>query len=133
VLLAALDFDHARPFLHATARRNRWRRQHDHEPRARGYLVLAICEIINHRDAQARRAVVALGELAWLLGRDDVVAAMDLAGDRCCGAPKVKAFADGLGWRFAETVEDPESRHMLVRMAAGQQCHPDGCRRGCAA
>ncbi|MFY1673973.1 hypothetical protein ACN27G_29140 [Plantactinospora sp. WMMB334] len=132
ILLPALDFDHARPFLRATARRDRWRQQHDHESRARAYLVLAISEIINHRAPQARRAVVALVELAWLLGRDDIVTAMNTASYARFGAPKVKAFTDGLGWRFAGTVEDPESRHTLIRMARGQQCHPDGCRRGCA-
>ncbi|MDG4834165.1 hypothetical protein O7627_33410 [Solwaraspora sp. WMMD1047] len=131
-LLPALDFDHARPFLPSTVRRNRWRQQRDHESRARTYQVLAISEILNHRAAQARHAVAALAELAWLLGRDDVTAAMDTAGWLSCGAPRVKAFTDGFGWRFADTVEDLESRHMLIRMAAGQRCHPDGCRRGCA-
>lgn len=132
VLLAALDFDHARPFLHPTVTRIKWKQTADPDSHARAYLQFAIDKIIDHRSNSAWRSTVKLAELAWLLGRDEVVAAMDTAGYPRYGAPTVKAFADGLGWRFAETVEDLNDRQALIRMAQGQQCLPDGCPRGCA-
>jgi len=131
-LLPALDFDHARPFLPPSVRRTRWRQRTDHELHARGYLVFAISRIIDHRWDAARRCVVNLAELAWLLDRDDVVTAMGAAGFHRYGAPKVKAFADGFGWRFVDSVEDLKSREALNRMAHGLQCRPDGCPWGCA-
>jgi hypothetical protein len=132
VLLPALDFDHARPLLHQSVTRTKWRQTVDLESQARAYLEFAIDKIIDHRSNSAWRSTVKLAELAWLLGRDDVVAAMHAAGYPCYGAPKVKAFADGLGWRLAETVEDGQPRRALIRMAQGQQCDPAGCQRGCA-
>jgi hypothetical protein len=132
VLLPALDFDHAREFLDPSVQREDWRQQGDHESNARAYLVFAIGKIIDHRGNSAWRSTVKLAELAWLLVRDDVVAAMDTAGFPIYGAPKLKAFADGLGWRFADAVEDPDSRQALIRMAQGLQCQPDGCQWGCA-
>lgn len=72
-----------------------------------------------------------LGELAWLLGRDDIVVAMDHAGYPMYGAPKVKAFADGFDWPFLDDL-DGDDRPALARMAEGQQCDPQGCERGCA-
>jgi hypothetical protein len=132
VLLAALDFDHARTFLHPTVTRTKWTQMADLESHARAYLEFAKDKIIGHRSNSAWRSTVKLAELAWLLGRDDVVAAMDAAGYPRYGAPKLKAFADGFGWRFAETVEDLDVRQALIRMAQGLQCRPDGCPRGCA-
>lgn len=140
VLLPVLDFDHARPFLHQSVTRPKWRQTADLESQARAYLEFAIDKIIDHRSNSAWRSTVKLAELAWLLGRDDVVAAMYAAGYPCYGAPKVKAFADGFGWRFAaglgwrlaETVEDRQPRRALIGMAQGRQCDPAGCQRGCA-
>jgi hypothetical protein len=127
VLLPALDFDHAREFLDPSVRREDWRQQSDHESHARAYLVFAIRKIIDRRSNSASRSVAKLAELARLLGRDDVAAAMDAAPYPMYGAPKLKAFADVLGWRFADSVDDPDSRQALIRMAQGQQCQPDGC------
>jgi hypothetical protein len=95
----------------------------DTEPAARGYLDFAIGKILNHRGISAARSVDKLGEYAWLLGRDDVVSAMDAAGYEQYGAPKVKAFAEGMGWEW------PDDRE-LVRMADGLPCR-DGCEGGC--
>ncbi|WP_301547102.1 hypothetical protein [Micromonospora sp. C95] len=69
------------------------------------------------------RSVDKLGELAWLLGRDDIVAAMDHAGYPMYGAPKVKAFADGFGWPFLDDLDGdeagpgPDGRGTAVRPA----------------
>lgn len=136
VLLEALDFDHAREFLHpdVTAtqwNQQRWNQHSDMQAYARWYLHFAIDKILDHRGNSASRSVVKLAELAWLLGRDDIVSAMHAADYPMYGAPKVKAFADGLGWPFDDAVGDLEQRQALTRMAAGQECDPDGCTRGC--
>ncbi|GIG86951.1 hypothetical protein [Plantactinospora endophytica] len=136
VLTEALDFDHAREFLNPdiTATQwdqHRWSQQLDADTYARWYLKFAIGKIIGHRGNSAERSVDKLTELAWLLGRDDVMSAIDNADYPKYGAPKVEAFADGLGWPFADTIDHPQLRLMLTRMAAGLQCDPAGCAFGC--
>jgi hypothetical protein len=130
VLMEALDLDHAREFLGSNAA-GEWVQRVDHETYARDYLGFAIGKILDHRGNSAGRSVDKLGELAWLLGRDDIVRAMDHARYPMYGAPKVKALADGLGWPFLDEL-DGDDRQALARMAAGQQCDPRGCKWGCA-
>jgi hypothetical protein len=95
----------------------------DLEASAQSYLDFAIGKILDHRGISASRSVDKLAEHAWLLGRDDVVKAMDEADYENYGAPKVKAFADGMGWTWPESPE-------LARMAVGLPCEP-GCEGGC--
>jgi hypothetical protein len=130
VLVEALDLDHARQFLDPDTP-GEWIQRNDHETYARDYLRFAIGKILDHRGNSASRSVDKLYELAWLLGRDDVVRAMDHAGHPMYGAPKIKAFADGLGWPFLDEL-DGDDRQALARMAGGQQCDPQGCEWGCA-
>jgi hypothetical protein len=123
VLLDALDFEHARPFLVEGATSTDWRQVTEVEQAARDYYAFALDKIRDHRGISASRSVDKLTEYAWLLGRDDVVAAMDAAPYPQYGAPKVKAFADGfeLAW--------PDSDDM-TRMANGESCTPT-CDEGC--
>lgn len=132
VLLEALAVDHAREFLAPHVTREQRQPPTDLEAHARWYLEFAIEKILDHRSISASRSVVKLAEFAWLLGRDDVVSAMDRAGYPMYGAPKVKAFADGLGWQFHDADDDADDRRALRRMAQGEQCDPDGCTTGCA-
>lgn len=124
VLLDALDFDHARPWLTDDATPDRWRQCTDHERDARDYLAFAIKKIEDHRGLSATRSVDKLREWAWLLCRDDVVQAMDAADYEQYGAPKVKAFATGMGWPW------PSDDRKLERMAAGLPCRVR-CYEGC--
>lgn len=94
------------------------------EAAARDYLTFAIEKIENHRGISASRSVEKLGEFAWLLGRDDVLGAMDAAEYENYGAPKVREFARGMGWTW------PEDDVELTRMADGLPCR-DGCEEGC--
>jgi hypothetical protein len=96
---------------------------------ARGYLRFAVGKILDHRGISAERSTIKLREFAWLLGRDDVVQAMDAAEYPQYGAPKVKAFANGMGWPF---FDDSGAREQveLERMSEGQPCRPD-CESGC--
>lgn len=93
------------------------------EPEARAYLEFAAGKIVSHRGISASRSVDKLRELAWLLGRDDVIAAMDEADYPMYGAPKVKAFADGMGFEWPDDAD-------LARMAEGLPC-ADDCQDGC--
>jgi hypothetical protein len=129
VLLDALDFAHAREFLTADVTAQQWTQQTDHETPARRYLRFAIGKILDHCSNSASRSVDKLAEFAWLLGRDDVVSAMNEAGYPMYGAPKVAAFAGGLGWPFGDAVTDPHDARALARMAQGTECDPGGCPR----
>ena len=100
----------------------------DIESNARDYFPFAVEKIVYHRSISATRSVDKLREYAWLLGRDDVVSAMDSAAYPQYGAPKVRAFADGMGWPWPEL--DPDDVAALARMAAGDFCEPT-CGQGC--
>lgn len=98
------------------------------EKRARDYLAFAVGKIVDHRGISAERSVTKLREFAWLLGRDDVVQAMDASDYPQYGAPKVKAFADGMGWPF--TADSAWQQQALEAMALGRLCE-DECMQGC--
>ena len=126
VLIGALDFEHAKEFLSPEATAEEWKDAPDAadvRAEADAYYTFALGKIRDHRGISAERSVLKLTEYAWLLGRDDVVAAMDAAEYEQYGAPKVKAFAAGMG---LEWPGEPG----LTRMAAGQPCRP-GCGEGC--
>jgi hypothetical protein len=86
-------------------------------------------EQITASGISAERSVIKLREYAWLLGQDEVVAAMDAADYPQYGAPKTKAFADGMGWGFIAFVEEAD-KAALVRMSNGLPC-TDDCESGC--
>lgn len=123
-LLDGLDFDHAQEFLKPEATREQWEEAvRPIAEVAREYLTFAIGKINDHRGISADRSVQKLREYAWLLGRDDVVAAMNAADYPQYGAPKVKAFAVGMGWDWPADKD-------LERMAQGLPC-VDDCEGGC--
>jgi hypothetical protein len=123
VLVGALDFDHARPYLKDGVTEADWPKV-DVEASARAYLEFAIGKIEGHRGISASRSVEKLLQYAWLLGRDDVVAEMTEANYPQYGAPQVKAFAIGMGWPW------PSDNVELERMANGEPC-TDDCSGGC--
>lgn len=128
VLLVALDYENARPFLKPETTNEVWSGIQvcpcDWESAARSYYDFALGKIEDHRGISASRSVDKLREYAWLLGRDDVIEAMDAAEYPQYGAPKVKAFAAtfGLEWPDGETFR---------RMAEGLPC-TDDCDEGCS-
>lgn len=98
------------------------------DERARGYLAFAITKALDHRGLSAGRSVQKLEMYAWLMGKDDVVTAMDEAGYTNYGVPKLKAFAEGMGYPF--TVSEYYEQAELDRMAEGKRCRED-CEEGC--
>ncbi|MFG1648385.1 hypothetical protein ACGFIE_00540 [Micromonospora sp. NPDC049275] len=134
ILLQALSYEDARVLLPdwVDARlfdHQRWGWHRDPEVYARSYLWSAVHDILTHRRRWAGRSVDQLTELAWLFGHDGAVAAMDAAPYPIHGAPKIAAFADGLGWPLG--IIGDAKRERFARMAAGQPCDPNGCRYGC--
>ena len=123
VLIEALDFEHAKPYIKDSVTADDWTVDDDIERFARDYLPFAVEKIRRHKGISAGRSVDKLGEFAWLLGRDDLVVAMDEADYPQYGAPKVKAFADGMGWPWPDSPD-------LARMADGLPCEND-CVWGC--
>ncbi len=127
VLVGALDFAHAKAFLNPEVTDEQWfedgRGARNILADAGAYLEFAVSKIIGHRGISASRSVEKLREYAWLLGRDDVVAAMDDEDYAQYGAPQVKAFADGMGLTWPDNP-------MLARMANSEPCSDD-CESGC--
>lgn len=136
VLVNALDFEHAKPWLKDDTTPERWDAARAQMHDAASYLEFAIGKILDHRGISASRSTEKLAEYAWLAARDDVVAAMDAAEYAQYGAPKVKAFAEGMGlpWPKAGAPEgdgyDADDMRALDRMADGSPCR-DGCESGC--
>ena len=126
VLAEAMDFEHARPFLKPDVTADTWEAvttDAQLAEMAAKYLDFGYGKAIDHRGISADRSVSKLREFAWLLGRDDVVEAMDKAAYPQYGAPKLLAFAVGM--------DLPVSDHpTFQRMAAGLPCKPD-CDSGC--
>ena len=126
VLIQALDFEHARPLLKSEITPDKWADYvpGDFQQAAKDYYAFAVGKIRDHRGLSAQRSIDKLGEYAWLLGRDDVVTAMEAADYPQYGAPQVKAFGEGFGLTWPDSPE-------MVLMAAGEPCTPDcgGCGR----
>lgn len=129
VLAEALTFENAKPFLKEEVSEADWEGLNTVDAvvgRAKEYLDFAVRKASDHRGISAERSTVKLAEYAWLLGRDDVVTAMDAAGYAQYGAPKVKAYGVGMGFWSAEHDSDQD----FARMAQGELCSPD-CEEGC--
>lgn len=125
VLVRALGYEDAREILGPDVTADLWEdmREGDTLEAARAYYGFAIGKIRDHRGISAERSTIKLREYAWLLGRDDAIAAMDAADYSQYGAPKVKAFGEGLGLAWPD---EPA----MKRMADGEPCEP-GCVEGC--
>ncbi|GAA3851772.1 hypothetical protein GCM10023084_02490 [Streptomyces lacrimifluminis] len=102
VLLPYLDFEHAKPVLNDGVTADEWAKYAKDPAKVRegahSYYVFALGKIEDERGISAERSVIKLREYAWLMGMDAVVAAMDEAPYPQYGAPKVAAFAAGLGF-----------------------------------
>ncbi len=132
VLLYALTFENARPFLKDTTTEANWKPTltfEDVETEALLYLAFALSKALGHRGISASRSVEKMSEFAWLLGRDDVYSVLEETEYAPYGAPILKAWAVTYGEKAqavvaAELAEDDEGE--LARMLDGQRCE-DGC------
>lgn len=102
VLLNYCDYETVQPLLVDGITADDWTREAPDRAKvgeaAHSYYEFALGKIEDERGISAERSVIKLREYAWLMGRDDVVAAMDAAPYPQYGAPKVAAFAEGMGY-----------------------------------
>jgi hypothetical protein len=127
VLLDALDFEHAKPFLVDDATPEKWAEAMVElgplEEQAKDYLAFAYGKADDHRGISAGRSVSKMTEFMWLMGRDDVVVAIESVPYPQYGVPKLAVISRLTGWPGPEGEE-------LERMARGEPCRPD-CMEGC--
>ncbi len=129
VLVNYLDFEHARPFLKPEATADDWRaagcpKSPDAiEPDLREYMEFAWGKALDHRGLSASRSIDKLAEWIWLMCRDDVSAAFELAEYPQYGVPKLHIACTMLGLPIPDN-------DAIKRMAEGESCEP-GCRNGC--
>lgn len=102
VLVQFLGYEHVRPLLNEDIGEAEWEKltavaTNDIGQEAREYYALALDKIENERGISAERSVVKLTEFAWLMGADDVLAAMEEAEYTPYGAPKVAVFGAAFG------------------------------------
>ena len=135
VLLPYLDYDHAKEFIRPVVPREKWEVSSEDGGRGyplneeaamrdfRAYAEFAWGKAQDHRGLSANRSVEKLEAWAWLLGRDDVLAASEAAGYASYGCPKLKVICEAFGF----PIPDDEA---TVRMMNGEPCRPD-CDSGC--
>lgn len=130
VLAGYLDYEHVRTHLTEGTTADQWAESQDDPAQARddaaAYLEFAFGKARDHRGLSAVRSVHKLSAWAWLLGDDDLAAAMrDDDHYPQYGVPALMLFAK----RFDLPVPDDPA---LQRMAKGEPCTPD-CAEGCGA
>ncbi|MET9222422.1 hypothetical protein ABZX65_27160 [Streptomyces sp. NPDC003300] len=102
VLLNYCDYETVLPLLNDGVTAEEWAKVASDPAKvgeaARKYHLLALGKIAAERGISAERSVIKLREFAWLMGRDDVIAAMDAAPYPEYGAPKVAVFGQLMGY-----------------------------------
>lgn len=123
VLLAALSYEDAKPYLKEEVAQEQWHGMSVEEvtKEAVDYLEFAFGKARDHRGLSAGRSVEKMGEWLWLLKLN--VDLFDEAGYVMYGVPKLMVAADELGVARPQDVD-------LVNMGAGYECQPD-CEEGC--
>lgn len=112
VLIPTLDFEHAKPYLKDGTTAEEWeadRRDdgvNDLLARAGSYLHFAFGKAYNERGLSAGRSIQKLGEVAWLLGHDELAARMEREdGYEPYGLPLLRAFAKEFGFPVPDRSE----------------------------
>lgn len=130
VLLPYLSADAVRPFCKPDADLSDWKQlPADHDAvmaETADYMAFAWGKVQDHRGISASRSVDKITAFAWLLGRDDVVAAIEDAEYTNYGAPKLLVACKMLGLPWPESTD-------VQRMSEGLSCRPEGCNEGCGA
>lgn len=138
VLIDALDFEHAKPYLKEGTTAEQWNvereadgygrklrfpllREEDLKAAASDYLKFAWSKAQDHKGLSASRSVDKMTAFCWLLGHD--VQKIEEAEYAQYGCPQLKVVAELLG-------EPLPTDSDLLRMMDGQPCY-DGCESGC--
>ena len=129
VLLPYLDYEHAKEFIKPEVTEEKWNKDpiDTSEERARmdmaSYMPFAWKKVAGHRGISAIRSVDKMGAWAWLLGRDDIVAAMEEVPFENYGAPKLAVVCRMMDFSI------PEGQ-TIQNMINGLACCPS-CEEGC--
>lgn len=130
VLLTALDYEHAKPFLKEDVTAEVWEKtegllktEEAVRKEALDYLGFAWGKAEDHRGISANRSVDKMTAFCFLLGLD--VGLIEAAPYPQYGCPKLKVVAELLGQPL------PTSQ-ALQRMMGGDECY-SGCEEGCGA
>lgn len=128
VLVCALDYEHAKPYLKPEITAADWTPETTDEASvvkaAETYMEFAWGKAQNHRGISASRSVTKMEAYAWLLGRDDIVEMMAVDSYRQYGCPQLAVMCTAMGWPIPT---DAGTQNMI----AGKPCEP-GCYEGCA-
>lgn len=129
VLICALPYEHAQPFLNEGVTREEWVEacggtdgwsEEKVIELARSYADFAWGKIQDHRGLSAVRSVQKLSAFAWVLGKEDLYREMYLESNyRPYGAPSVAMFCREFDFPIPQD-EDTQ------RMVAGKPCYA-GC------
>jgi hypothetical protein len=125
VLVYALDFASAKPFLKPEATADGWPVTTDTsiKKEALEYLVFAWGKVRDHRGISAQRSVQKLLEWVWLLGDESLFESAKAARFAQYGAPILAVISKAWG---ASMPDDAAT----LRMIAGEPCVPE-CGEGC--
>lgn len=128
VLTDALEYGKAKPYLKPEVTAEQWaesqlKTDEDVRKALASYLDFAWGKAEDHRGLSANRSIIKLTEWVWLLGRDDVVKAIEAAPYPQYGCPKLEVISDMMD------LPKPGSSSMQ-RMMDGLCCSPD-CENGC--
>jgi hypothetical protein len=108
------SFDHWKPTTDASLRAD-----------LESYMRFAWGKVEDHRGISASRSVDKIMEMAWLLGRDDVVQVIEDAAYEQYGAPKLAAACSLLGL----PIPDDEGTQNMIRSLPCHPCCEEGCGR----
>ncbi len=125
VLIEALDYTNARPFIKPDVTEDAWFAEtcSDVNDELVDYFAHTLGNLELHKPVSSLRAIARLREYVWLGGHDGALAAMDAAPYGNFGAPKLRALQAAMAW---EMYWEPTAR----RMAEGKLCRPT-CDLGC--
>ncbi len=126
VLITSLEFENAKQFLKPEVKAEEWKEPPtlvEIKAQAREYLEFAWGKAQDHRGLSASRSVGKLTEWVWLLGDDELLNAVEKAGYRNYGAPKLAVISKAWG---APMPDDAPT----LNMVAGKMCNPECC-EGC--
>ena len=128
VLINALSFENAKPFLKPEAIKEEWDEgvnltEEKLQAAAKSYLEFAWGKAEDHRGISASRSTEKMGEYIWLLGTDEDYALYAATSYAMYGCPMLKAAAEFFKTPIPTTSE-------LVKMMNGEPCSDDctGCR-----
>lgn len=129
VLVEYLTYENARPFVNDDVNEAKWQSAVGTQDHARAladltaYMDFAWRKVEDHRGLSANRSVQKLTEWSWLLGRDDVVAAVEAAPYPQYGAPKLLVVCKAFDLSIPVA-------YWAARMMNGDPCS-DNCEMGC--